>query len=102
MPFPATIENVDRLKQFILDAFDSSAFNTSAPFPVITGPPGHIHLREGAVPYARHVPIPVPFHLRDATKKGLDSDTERGVIKPVPVGTPTDWCSTMVVVPKKN
>ena len=102
LPFPATIENVGCLKQFILDAFASSAFNNTAPFPVITGPPGHIHLKEGAVPYARHVPIPVPFHLRDATKKGLDSDTERGVIKPVPVGTPTDWCSTMVVVMKKN
>lgn len=102
LPFPATVENVGRLKQYILDSFASSAFNNAAPFPVLTGPPGHIHLKEGAAPYARHVPIPVPFHLRDATKKGLDSDTERGIIKPVPVGTPTDWCTTMVVVMKKN
>ena len=102
LPYPATVENVDRLKQYILDSFASSAFNNSRPFPVITGPPGHIHLKEGAVPYARHIPIPVPFHLRDATKEGLDSDVERSIIKPVPVGTPTDWCATMVVAVKKN
>lgn len=102
LPFPPTVENVDRLKQYILDAFASSAFNDVAPFPVITGPPGHIHLKEGAVPHARHVPIPVPFHLREATKEGLDRDVTRGIIKPVPAGTPTDWCSTMVVTVKKN
>ena len=102
MPFPPIPENVDKLKQYILDSFASSAFNESKPFPVMPGPPAHIHLKEGAVPHVRHVPIPVPFHLRDATKKGLDLDEERGIIKPVPVGTPTDWCSTMVVALKKS
>jgi hypothetical protein len=68
LPFPPTEENIPRLKQYILDKFETSAFNSSAPFPCMPGPPAHIHLQEGAVPKARHSPIPVPFHLKQKTK----------------------------------
>jgi len=32
----------------------------------------------------------------------LDDDVLRGIIEPVPVGTPVDWCTAMVITPKKN
>ena len=53
--------------------------------------PAHIHIKENATPYVRHNPIPIPFHLKDAVKKSLDDDIRRGIIAPVPIGTPVDW-----------
>lgn len=102
LPFPPTQENVPRLKKFILDSFASSAFNTDAPFPALSGAPAQIHLKPNAVPFVRHNPIPVPDHYHEPVKKGLDKDVERMILKPVPLGVPTEWCATMVVVPKKN
>ena len=29
-------------------------------------------------------------------------DIERGILKQVPIGIPTDWCSTMVITTKKD
>ena len=62
----------------------------------------HIHLKEGAVPKARHSPIPMPFLLKEPVRQALWEDVIRGIITPVPVGMPTDWCSTMVITAKKN
>ena len=76
-----------------------SAFNdSSTPFPNMSTVPAHIHLKPDAIPYACHTPIPVPIHYRSDTKAGLDRDVERGIIKPVPIGTPVEWCSPMLVV----
>ena len=71
-------------------------------FPLLSGPSAHVHLKRSAIPRARHCPIPVPFHLKTAVKSALDEDVSRGIIKPVPLGTPTEWCSTMVVQSKKD
>ena len=35
-------------------------------------------------------------------KESLDRDVERGIIAPVLIGTPVEWCSPMVVTAKKN
>ena len=102
IPFPPTQENVPRLEKWLLDAFRSSAFNRAPPFPSMTGPPAHIHLTEGAIPKARHTPIPVPYHFKAAVKAALDADVEKGIISPVPVGHPTDWCAVMVITQKKD
>ena len=32
----------------------------------------------------------------------LDSDVEKGIIKPVDIGTPVEWCSPMVITSKKD
>ena len=89
LPFPPIEENVDKLRDWLLNAFADTAFNNEGMFPAMSGPPGHIHLREGALPKARHKPIPVPFHLKEATKQALQRDVDRGIIAPVPIGTAT-------------
>ena len=101
-PYPPTEENVTKLKEWLLDEFATTAFNNEGEFPFLSGPDGRIHLREDAVPWARHAPIPVQFHFKEAVKAGLFKDIERDIIAPVPAGTPTEWCSTMVITPKKD
>ena len=56
--------------------------------------PAYIHIKENATPYVRHNPIPVPFHLKDAVKKSLGDDIQQGIIVPIPIGIPVDWCTT--------
>ena len=68
----------------------------------MSSPAACIHLKEGAVPKARHIPIPVPFHLKEPVRQALWEYVKRGIITPVPVGMPSDWCSTMVITAKKN
>ena len=104
-PYPATPENVPKLKSWLINAFKESAFSKTGKdgkFPHLSGPPAHVHLKTPAFPRARHCPIPVPFHLKQSVKNALDEDVSRGIIKPVPLGTPTEWCSTMVVTSKKD
>ena len=102
LPFPPLRENVPKLKKYIVDQFGSSAFNDSPPFPNLSGPDGKIHLKPNPVPKAVHSPIPVPHHLNAAVKAGLDRDIARGIIAPVPIGTPVTWCSQMVIVIKPD
>ena len=40
--------------------------------------------------------------VRYEVKSQLDADVALGIIEPVPQGTPTTWCSRMIVVPKKD
>ena len=35
-------------------------------------------------------------------KRQLDEDVRKGILEPVPVGEPTEWCARMVVVAKKS
>ena len=105
IPYPATPENIPKLKKWLVNAFNDTAFSKvgeSGQFPHLSGPSAHVHLKRSAIPRARHCPIPVPFHLKTAVKSALDEDVSRGIIKPVPLGTPTEWCSTMVVQSKKD
>ena len=64
--------------------------------------PAHIHLKQDAVPFAAHVPIPVPIHWKEQVKANLDKDVKDGVIEAVPVGEPVVWCSPMFVTAKKR
>ena len=101
-PFPGNKENVENLKKWLLEQFSNSAFKTDEQFPAISGEPAHIHLKQETVPKAKHRPIPVPYHLKEPMRLALMQDTERGILKQVPIGTPMDWCSTMVITTKKD
>lgn len=47
-------------------------------------------------------PIPVPHHWKKKVKSDIVRDVRLGIIEPVPQGTPTEWCSSMVVAAKKD
>ena len=66
------------------------------------GEPHHIHLKEDAVPYACHTPADVAKHWESEVKQKMDKDVAQRIIKKVPPGEPTEWCSRMVVVPKRD
>ena len=51
---------------------------------------------------AVHKPILIPYHWKEDVKKGINQDVAMGVIETVPQGTPSVWCSRMVVTPKKG
>ena len=104
LPFPGTEENCVKLKEFLLDRYKSSTFNTCEhqPLPLMSGPPMQLMVDPEATPVAHHSPVPVPLHWQDEVKAGLDQDVRLGVIEPVPVGEPVTWCHRMVVCAKKN
>ena len=76
LPFPATDENIPELEQYLLDQFRNTTFNHSAPFPTMPSPPAHIYLKDGAIPYAHHMPIPVRLHWKKQVKASLDDDVK--------------------------
>ena len=103
LPYPPTPQNVDSLKQWLLNAFATSAFNVNAyPLPAMSGPPMKIHLKPDATPHVVHTPIPIPHHWKAQVKADLDRDVAMGIIEPVPVGTPTNWCARMVTIAKRS
>lgn len=104
LPYPATDENRENLKNYLLNQYRSSTFNTCQhqPLPHMAGPPMRLMVDPNATPVAHHTPVPVPLHWQDEVKKGLDQDVQLGVIEPVPVGEPVTWCHRMVVCAKKN
>ena len=70
LPFPATEENVPKLKEWLIEQFASSSFNIpSAPLAKMLGPPMKIHIDPEAEPVATHKPIPIPLHWRDQVEK---------------------------------
>ena len=104
LPIPATEDNADALKAWLLDYYKSSTFNVCQhqPLPMMSGPPMRLMIDPNAQPIAHHTPIPVPIHWSDEVKADLDQDIRLGVIEPVPVGTPVTWCHRMVVCAKKS
>ena len=72
------------------------------PLPEMSAPPHHIHLRPGAQPHAVPVPASILLHFFDEVRQQLDDDIKKGIIEAVPAREPTEWCSRMVVVPKKD
>ena len=66
------------------------------------GKPQHIHLKDNAIPYAIHSPIPVPCHWRGEVEKLLQMDVDYGILENISVGEPVEWCTRMVTVKKKD
>ncbi len=104
LPFPPTTENKGKLMEWIVETYASSGFNTCEhqPIKTLTEEPLDIHWRDDARPVACHTPVPVPHHFIGPVKDDLDRDVRIGVLEPVPQGTPTVWCSRMLVMTKKS
>ena len=102
LPHTATPENIPKLGQYLLDQFCDMTFHCSTPFPVMSKKPTHMHLKEGAVPHPQHTPVPLPLHWKTQAKAVLDHNFTKGIITPVTIGTPTNWCSQMVITANKD
>ena len=105
LPFPATKENIPKLKEYIINHYKDSAFNTceQQPIPLMKGsPPMRLFVDKDAKPVAFHKPYPVPLHWQEAVKKQLDNDVKMGVLGKVPPGVEAEWVSRMVVMGKKD
>ena len=100
---PLTMENVDRIRQHILDTFSSSTFNQceNQPLPMMKGPPVRITLKDGATPVFQKSGS-VPAHMEEKAKENLDRDERLGVIKKLDPNTPTEWCARLVWATKPN
>jgi hypothetical protein len=59
-----------------------------------------IELRDDAQPFALSTPRRVAIPLLQSVRQELDHMEKRGVI--TKVNQPTEWCASMVVVPKAN
>lgn len=103
LPYEPNEKNIPLLKKWLLDHFSESVFNIDVDIlPVMKGTPHSIHLKNDAIPYAAHTPIPVPYHWKEAVKSQLDNDEKHGIIRKAPVGEASEWCMRMVTVPKND
>ena len=66
------------------------------------GRPQDITFAREVKPSSMHTPIPVPHHWKKKVKEELDCDVALGIMESVPAGTPTVWCSRIVIAPNKN
>ena len=105
MPFPPTLENVDRLEQWIRDRYRASTFNVcnNQALPLMKGsPPLELFIDKNARPVACHKPAQIPIHFKQKVEEELRRDVRLGVLEEVPPNTPTTWCSRMCIQTKKN
>lgn len=86
LPFAPIKENNAKMKEWLLDTFKSSTFNTCphTPLPAMIGPPIEMHIDESAKPKACHTAAPVALHWQDQVHKDLLRDEALGVIEKVP------------------
>ena len=104
LPFVCRPENNSRMKEYCLNRFASSTFLqcTHQTIPTVDGPPIRIHVDKNAVPFRAREAAKVPLHFAEKVKEGLLKDERMGVIERVPPGTPTKFCSRMVITRKSN
>ena len=103
-PFALIDSNREQIEQFLLSHYSSSTFNTCThqKLPVMKGPKMNLMVDKTVKPTAVQKAIPIPIHFVEQVKDDIDRDVRLGVIEKVPAGTPTTWCSRMVVCAKKN
>ena len=104
LPFAAIPENNEKMRDWLLERYSKSTFNTCPhrPLPCMTGPPVEMHVDETAKPKTYHTAAPIPLHWQDQVLKDLERDEALGVIEKVPYGEPVTWCHRMVVTRKHD
>ena len=104
LPFECVLENVDKMKTWLLTQYSSSTFNKCPhqKLPDMEGPPIRIHVDPNATPISLSKPAPVPLHWQEEVENDLNRDVAMDVLERVPLGEPTKWCFRMVVRRKDN
>ena len=99
-----TEDNVEALKEWLLDYYGSTTFNVCEhqPLPLMKCEPLKLHVDPNAVLVAIHKPALVPIHWQDRVYADLERDVRIGVLERVDPNTPTTWCSRMVVTGKAD
>ena len=102
--FPATEENIPKLRDLLVQHYSTSTMNMCShqPLPKMTGPPLKFSLKPDAIPHAIHNPATIPVHWVEQVQKQLARDVELGILEEVPTNEPTLWMHRMVVVRKQN
>ena len=104
LSFAAIPENNGEMRDWLLEWYSKSTFNTCPPrpLPCMTGPPVEMHVDETAKPKTYHTAAPIPLHWQDKVLKDLEREEALGVIEKVPYGEPVTWCHRMVVTRKHD
>ena len=74
LPYPATVDNGEKLQYFLVDYYEASTFHKCPhqPLPMMDSPWMRMKVDPDAQPMAHHKAIPVPIHWCDVVKTGLD------------------------------
>jgi hypothetical protein len=105
LPFQASLENVDKMKLWLLERYASSSFNCCPHqvLPDMKGPPMELHVSPDAKFVKFTTPASIPIHWQEKVKKDLDRDVQLGVIEKLPYGEPPPKvCHRMVLDRKSN
>ena len=104
LPFEAIPDNIDKMKEWLLERYSASTFNKCPhrPLPAIEGPPMKFHVDQDAKPVSIRRPIPVPLHWQETIEQELHRDIKLGILERAPHGEPTEWCFPMVVTRKHD
>ena len=81
IPFNATEQNRSALRDYLLNHYASSTFNTCEhqPLPLMHGPPLELHVDPKARPFEMHTPTSVPIHWAEKVRSDLERDVKLGV-----------------------
>ena len=106
LPFAPTLENVPKMKSYLLKRYASSSFNQCPhqELPSIDAPmmKFHVNVDKETKPVSLKTPATVPLHWQDKVYADLERDIALGVLERVPYGEPTQWCFRMVVSRKHD
>ena len=72
LPLPCIPANNAKMKEWLLNTFSSSTFNTCPDrlLPRMSGPPVEIHVKDDTIPRAVHKPAPIPVHWQEKVHAG--------------------------------
>ena len=104
LPFKPVPENIGRMKEWIIEYFKSSTFNTCPhkPLQEMNGPPIEIHMEPDAEPRVCKTPATISLHWQHRVEQDLKRDEALGILEKVPYGVPVTWCHRMVVTRKHD
>ena len=74
LPFSASMENVNEMREYILERWGASTFNQCPhqALPVMDGPPISLHVQKDSKPVRAFTPAPVALHWQEKVKADLD------------------------------
>ena len=104
LPYKPVPENNLKMKEWLLQHFKSSTFNTCPhrPLQEMAGPPISIHISQSAEPRVNNTPSTVALHWQEQVKADIKRDEALGILERVPYDVPVTWCHRMVVTRKHN